>query len=42
MTSNNIGEAISFANLCASIAVKNFGTYAVKLKDTEKALGKEK
>lgn len=41
LTNKNIGEAINFANLCASVAVKNFGTYAVKLKDIEKAFRKK-
>lgn len=36
MTSKNMPEAISFANMCASIAVKNFGTYAIKKKDLKK------
>jgi D-beta-D-heptose 7-phosphate kinase/D-beta-D-heptose 1-phosphate adenosyltransferase len=33
MTENNIDAAINFANRCASVAVKNFGTYAVGLDD---------
>ncbi len=37
LNNRDIGEAISFANLCASVAVKNFGTYAIQLKDIEKA-----
>tara|TARA_Y100000310_G_C20517000_1_gene731680 strand:- start:108 stop:773 length:666 start_codon:yes stop_codon:yes gene_type:complete len=33
LSTNNIEEAITFANYCASIAVSKFGTYAVGLKD---------
>jgi len=33
LTNNNISEAIRFANKCASIAVKNFGTYTIQLED---------
>lgn len=34
MTNKNLAESIMFANFCASVAVKNFGTYAIKLEDT--------
>lgn len=36
MTSNNIADAIQFANQCASVAVKNFGTYAIRKKDIQR------
>tara|TARA_R110002020_G_scaffold378887_2_gene589916 strand:+ start:560 stop:1366 length:807 start_codon:yes stop_codon:yes gene_type:complete len=35
MTNENLSESIMFANFCASVAVKNFGTYAIKLNDTK-------
>ena len=38
MTNKNMPAAIKFANMCASIAVKNFGTYALKKKDIKKYL----
>ena len=38
MTNDNIHEAIDFANFCASIAVKNFGNYAIKMKDLKRYL----
>ena len=38
MTNKDMSQAINFANMCASIAVKNFGTYAIKKKDLKRYL----
>tara|TARA_R110000824_G_scaffold24497_2_gene86238 strand:+ start:12080 stop:12874 length:795 start_codon:yes stop_codon:yes gene_type:complete len=36
LTDKRIDRAIEFANFCASVAVKNFGTYVIKKEDLEK------
>ena len=35
LSTRDMAESIKFANICASIAVENFGTYAVTLEDLE-------